>query len=106
MYRITLENGFILDSLELNGNNFISNDVVSDDIFNNNLNSVEISDGENAHIYNDMILVANRVYNGQSWFILAEKTPEQKEKELLETTITDLQLALVEMYETILSGGM
>lgn len=105
MYRITLENGFILDSLELNGNNFISNDVVSDDIFNNNLNSVEISDGESTRIYNDMILVANRVCNGQSWFILAEKTPEQKDKEALEATITDLQLALVDLYESILGGA-
>lgn len=104
MYSIKLNNGTILTNLILNGNNFISDKIIPDDIFTDNLNEVEISDGENTQIYHDMVLVANRVIDGKSWFVLAEKTPEQKEKEALEATITDLQFALVELYESLLGG--
>lgn len=99
MYKITLADGIELKDLELNGNNFISNTIISDSIFENNLKIVEISDGENTQIYNDMVLVANRVIDGKSWFILAEKTPEQKEKEEFENNIADI-------YATLISKGL
>ena len=95
MYTITLFDRTILENLELNGNNFISDKIISDDIFTNNLDKVEISDGESTRVYNDMMLVANRVIDGKSWFILMEKTPEQKEKEALEAIITDIYKTLV-----------
>ena len=95
MYSIKLNNGTILTNLILNGNNFISDKIIPDDIFTDNLNEVEISDGENTHIYNDMMLAANRVIDGKSWFILAEKTPEQKEKEELENNISDIYATLI-----------
>ena len=95
MYTIKLYDGTVLDNLELNGNNFISDKIISDDTFNDTLNKVEISDGESTRVYNDMMLVANRVIDGKSWFILAEKTPEQKEKEALEAIITDIYKTLV-----------
>jgi len=95
MYTIKLYDGTILTNLILNGNNFISDKIIPDDIFTDNLNEVEISDGENTHIYNDMMLAANRVIDGKSWFILAEKTPEQKEKEELENNISDIYATLI-----------
>ena len=95
MYTIKLNNGTIISNLVLNGNNFISDKIISDDIFTNNLDKVEISDGKSTQIYNDMVLVANRVIDGKSWFILAEKTQEQKEKEALEAIITDIYKTLV-----------
>jgi len=101
MYTIKLNNGTVLTNLTLNGNNFISDKIIPDDIFTDNLNEVEISDGENTQIYNDMVLVANRVIDGKSWFILAEKTPEMKREE----EMSDLQLALVELYESLLGGA-
>ena len=99
MYSIKLNNGTILTNLILNGNNFISDKIIPDDIFTDNLNEVEISDGENTQIYQDMALVANRVIDGKSWFILAEKTPEQKEKEEFENNIADI-------YATLISKGL
>ena len=95
MYTIKLYDGTVLDNLELNGNNFISDKIISDDIFTNNLDKVEISDGKSTQIYQDMMLVANRVIDGKSWFILAEKTPEQKEKEELENNISDIYATLI-----------
>ena len=99
MYIIKLNNGTILTDLTLNGNNFISDKIISDDIFTNNLDKVEISDGKSTQIYQDMIMVANRVIDGKSWFILAEKTQEQKEKEALEKCINDI-------YATLVSKGL
>ena len=99
MYTIKLNNGTIISNLVLNGNNFISDKIISDDIFTNNLDKVEISDGKSTQIYQDMMLVANRVIDGKSWFILAEKTPEQKEKEEFENNIADI-------YATLISKGL
>ena len=99
MYTIKLYDGTVLDNLVLNGNNFISDKIISDDIFTNNLDKVEISDGKSTQIYQDMMLVANRVIDGKSWFILAEKTQEQKEKEALEKCINDI-------YATLVSKGL
>ena len=99
MYTIKLYDGTVLENLELNGNNFISNTIIPDSAFENNLKTVEVFDGENTQIYNDMVLVANRVIDGKSWFILAEKTPEQKEKEEFENNIADI-------YATLISKGL
>ena len=95
MYTIKLNDGTVINDLILNGNNFISDKIISDDTFNDTLNKVEISDGESTRVYNDMMLVANRVIDGKSWFILAEKTPEQKEKEELENNISDIYATLI-----------
>ena len=102
MYTITLQNGTKLENLELNGNNFISNSIINDEVFKDNLKTVTISDDTNTDTYDDMILIQNQIYENQSWFILAEKTPEQKEKEALSANFTDIELAIIEMYEQLL----
>lgn len=73
---------------------------------------MEISDGTTTETYTDMKLVANRVDGGKSWFILAEKTEQEKTAERLAATlaenansITDMQLALAEVYEMMLGGN-
>ena len=101
MYTIKLYDGTVLDNLELNGNNFISNTIIPDSVFENNLKTVEVFDGENTQILTDQFLAANRVENGQSWFVIIDKTPEMKREE----SMTDLQLALAELYESLLGGA-
>lgn len=61
MYDITLSDGTELKNLILNGNNFISEQILPDAIFDGNLKPVIISDGENATIIEDAVLVSNRV---------------------------------------------
>ena len=109
MYQITLHDGTVLDELELNGNNFISAKVIDDSIFNGNLDTVTISNGETTETYTDMKLLSNRVDGGKSWFVLGEKTEQEKAMERLVAalsvnaeSITDVQLALAELYEMIL----
>ena len=109
MYKITLHDGTVLDELELNGNNFISEKVIDDSVFSGNLDTVTISNGDTAVTYTDMKLLSNRVDGGKSWFILGEKTEQEKAMERLlaaltinSESITDVQLALAEVYEMIL----
>ena len=111
MYTITLHDGTVLDDLELNGNNFISEKVIDDSVFNGNLNTVTISNGETTVTYTDMKLLSNRVDGWKSWFVLGEKTDQEKAMERLVSalsvnaeSITDVQLALAELYEMILGG--
>lgn len=112
MYQMTLHDGTVLDDLELNGNNFISEKVLDDSVFSGNLDTVTISNGETTETYTDMKLLNNRVDGGKSWFVLGEKTDQEKAMERLLTSlsanaesITDVQLALAEIYEMILGGG-
>ena len=111
MYKITLHDGTVLDNLELNGNNFISEKVIDDSVFDGNLDTVTISNGETTKTYTDMKLMSNRVDGGKSWFVLGEKTEQEKAMERLVAalnvnaeSITDVQLALAELYEMILGG--
>jgi len=105
MYIITLADGTQLKKLELNGNNYIAPNLIEDSVFEGNLGSVTISDGTKAETYEDMVLIQNTSYgDGKSWFILAPKSPQDKEKEAREAELTALQLALVEVYEQTLGG--
>lgn len=59
----------------------------------------------------DMKLVQISKVGKKYWFILAEKTAEEKQKELVAAalatnvnSITDLQLALAEVYEMVIGG--
>ena len=100
MYKITLADGTVLKNLELNGNNYIAEGVIEDSVFEGNLDTVTVTDGK-----------SNRVVDGKSWFVLGEKTAQQKAMERLNTllasnadSITDVQVALAEVYELILGG--
>lgn len=119
MYTITLSNGNTLKNLELNGNNFISAEIIEDSVFEGGLDTVIIAESENK-IHYDMVLVSNRIFDGKSWFILSEKTQEQKARERiasleqenailnktivkLEGQLVDTQLALCDVYEQVLA---
>ena len=83
MYKITLADGTVLDNLELNGNNYISDTVIEDSVFNGNLDTVIISDGSTTETYIDMRLMSNIVRGNRSWFVLSEKTEQQKKEEAI-----------------------
>lgn len=103
MYKITLANGVILDNLELNGNNFISSKVIQNDIFENNLNTITINDGEVDTIYYNMRLMSNRVAaDGRSWFVLGEKSEQEVREELLQQKIEELTGAILELSSMVL----
>lgn len=98
MYSVKLADGTELTNLELNGNNFISNTIIDDNVFKDNLSKVIITSPEGVVEYEDMKLIQNKVCGTESWFILVEKTKEEKDKEALLQLLTDLT-------EVVLLGG-
>lgn len=105
MHTITLSDGTKLKNLELNGNNYIAPTIIEDSVFEGNLGMVTISDGECTETHTDMVLIQNQVVDGESWFILEDKTAQQRAGELAAQELTDMQQALAEVYELI-TGGM
>lgn len=94
MYAITLADGTKLKNLELNGNNYISETVIEDSVFEGNLDTVKISDGSTTETFTDMRLMSNRVENGRSWFVLGEKTAQQKKDEETVRKLDEIEQAM------------
>ena len=105
MYTIILGDQTEITNLELNGNNFISEQVIPDETFSeDNLTHVIIRGENGFQEFYDMFLVANRVIDGKSWFIIAEKTEEMKREERiaeLEAQNETLLECLLEMSEIV-----
>lgn len=94
-YTITLTSGEKLTNLRTNGSYYISNKVVTEDTFLNNLYNVKISDGENETIYEVMKLIIVEQRESEYWFALRDLTPEELER--------DRQWAAIE-YMAMMSG--
>ena len=112
-WKITLADGTSLDGLDLNGNNFISSTAVTEDTFAGKLSSVTIEGPDGTQTHEDMKLVQISKVGKSYWFILAEKTEQEKLMEKLETAmasnaedITSVQLALAEIFEMMVNGGI
>lgn len=106
MYKITLADGTELNNLVLNGNNFIAQTAVSDAVFKNNMATVTITNLEDGTVeqIEDGVLLSNIVRDGKSWLVLGQKSAEQKRLETIDSTFTDLQMALAEVYEMMIGG--
>ena len=106
MYKITLADGTTLENLVLNGNNYVASTAVDDAVFKDNMAAVTITnlEDESTEQIEDGVLLSNIVRDGKSWLVLGQKTPEQKRQETIDSTFTDLQMALAEVYEMMIGG--
>ena len=112
-YKVILQDGTAIESLRLNGNNYISKTEVTEATFAGNLSTVTVEGPDGAQTYHDMKLVHISKVGKEWWFILAEKTDQEKLKEKLEAAmasnaddITSVQLALAEIFEMMVNGGI
>lgn len=96
MYKITLNDGTILENIVLNGNNFIAAAVVDDSVFKDNMATVTITDMESGATeqIEDGVLLSNIVRDGCSWIVLGQKSAEQKAQEAKDKEITELRRAI------------
>lgn len=101
MYTVTLSDGSKIENLTMNGNNFVSKSKLTEAMFANKLSKITVNDGETDTEYSNMILVQVTQMGDEYWFILRERTKEEKS----EQEITDMQIALAEVYETLLGGN-
>ena len=112
VYTLTLADGRQLTGLGLNGTNFVSAEKVEETIFTNNLSTMTVSDGETERIYHHVELIQQQKQLDGDWYLaFREKTAQELAAEALKKamssnadSITDMQLALAEVYEMILGG--
>lgn len=88
MYTITLANGTKIDNLELNGNNFVSQLEITEDMFIGNLDVVTISDGKTEEVMYDVELVQIAHYTDGWYFILREIPKEEITAIRIESQVT------------------
>ena len=85
-FTVILSDGTQLTNLELNGNNFISNDTVTQETFSGRLSKVVITgDPEEDECgligeHENMALVRVQERDGKSWFILRDMSHDELEK--------------------------
>ena len=94
---LELADGTKLTNLRTNGNNFVSDTPIEDSVFEGNLSTVKITTPEGVEEYQDLKLVQNRQFGDVYMFVLAEKTPAEKEKEELLQLIADLAELILEV---------
>ena len=109
MYTITLANGKKLTGLDMNGTNYVSKEKVDETIFEDNLSTMKVSDGEAETTYTDTVFIQQMEWaDGTFYLAFREKTKEEKLVAALNATsnsITDVQVALAEVYEMVLGGN-
>ena len=92
-YKITLADGRVIDNLKLNGNNFISKEVITSDIFDYNCSPVVISDGVDSDICENMELVQiTKSEDDEYWFVLREITDAELKTRKIESDIAYLAM--------------
>lgn len=72
IYKITLSDGTVIDNLKMNGNNFVSTVEIDKSVFDGNLLSVTINDGEKDDIHTNMELVQVTKMGAEYWFVLRD----------------------------------
>lgn len=77
IYKITLSDGTVLENLHLNGNNFISENAVTEDMFVGNCCHMIIDNGEQDTVFENMELIHITVVDGKYWFAFRELTSEE-----------------------------
>lgn len=95
-YTITLADGRKLTGLTKNGDNFVSATQVDETIFVNNLSTMKVSDGETEIIMTDVQFIQQMEWADGNWYLAFREISEA------EKAMTNLELALVEVYEMIL----
>jgi hypothetical protein len=80
IYKITLADGTVIDDLKLNGNNYISKEVIYPEVFNGNCSPIVISDGINNEVHGNMELVQVVEVNGEYWFVLRDISLEELDR--------------------------
>lgn len=80
-YTITLADGRKLTGLSKNGDNFVSSEQVDETIFENNLSTMTVSDGETEVQYHDVEFIQQQEWVDGSWYLAFRELSENERKE-------------------------
>lgn len=111
-YTIILADGQKLTGLGKNGDNFVSILKVDESIFDDNLSTMIVSDGTETVEYKNMEFIQQMKWmDGTYYLAFRELSPQEigikeicKELSTNESNVTDIQMALTEIYEMMLGG--
>jgi hypothetical protein len=108
-YTITLADGRSLKGLGKNGDNFVSKTRVDETMFKDNLSTMTVSDGETTETFKDMIFVQQMEWSDGTFYLsFRERTSTEKITAAImanANSLTDVQVALAEVYEMMITGG-
>ena len=117
MWKMILSDGTELTGFSQNGNNYVSLEKVEESVFAGNLSTLTLTDGAEEIVLRNAELVQQAHYEGvpgleDGWYLcFREKTPQEMVAESLRSAaerssgeLSDLQLALAEVYEMMLGG--
>lgn len=104
MVTIKLSDGTKLKDISLNGDTFVSKSELKDSVFEGKLDKVEITDSETKEttVLHDAQLLLNTAFGDEWWFVIQEKSEGQKAQEATAAALTDVEMALAEIYEMII----
>lgn len=92
IYTITLDDGTQIENLRMNGNNFISQEEIDPDIFDGNLATVTINDGEIDEVHENMGLVQVTRMGDEYWFVLRDVPMSEIERAKLRSDLDYLAM--------------
>lgn len=101
MYTITLADGRKLTDLSKNGDNFVSKEKVDESLFKDNLATMTVSDGETEEVFKNMVFVQQMKWADGTYYLAFRK---RTQTEIFNENVTDIQVALAELYEMMLGG--
>lgn len=88
-YTIILADGRQLTDLGMNGTNFISAEPVDESIFEENLDTVTISDGETEQIYHNVEFVQQQKWPDGWYLAFRQKSQQELEMEAIRKAIAE-----------------
>jgi hypothetical protein len=101
IYKITLADGTVLADHRINGNNYIAPSILDDSVFDGNLVTVTIYDGEVVDTHENMVLIQLTSYgDGKSWFVLEDRVPGVVYEPV---TLSDIKAARIALSKKLLA---
>lgn len=91
-YTITLADGTQLANLGLNGTCFISAEKVDESIFEGNLSTMTVSDGETENTYQNMMYVAQMEHPDGWYLAFTQKSRTQLQEEKIAALMAENKL--------------
>ncbi|MCC8049697.1 MAG: hypothetical protein LIP10_03425 [Clostridiales bacterium] len=77
-YSVELSDGTMFENLSINGSYYVTDQEITEDIFDGNCNAVTVSDGETTSTLTNMELINIIKFGDSQWgFALREMTPEE-----------------------------
>ena len=104
MYKLILADGTELTGFTKNGDNYIRKEKVDESVFKDNLSTLEITDGEETITMHNAELIQQVEDADGSHICFRELSAQELQNKVTESNVTDIQVALAELYEMIVGG--